>query len=83
MTEAMREGFSARWDEFPADRKREIVREWAKSEDETKLASWAVSQGLLDADAAKWAGQTPEDGYCSFSVAAIRRLLPEMEKGIE
>ena len=38
---------------------------------------------LMRSPPAKWAGQTPEDGYCSFSVAAIRRLLPEMEKGIE
>ena len=48
-----------------------------------RLAGKARERWALDEyDALKFAGTRPEDGYCGLSLKALRRLLPEMEKGI-
>ncbi len=82
VTAAMRAAFGTRWDDFPTERRTQIIRAWGASESEDELANWAQSQSLLDdAQARQWASLQPQDGYCSLSEDAIRALLPDMELG--
>src|ERR1035437_7025427 len=72
-----------RWDEMPEEEKHQAVTLWYRTESEVKLAQKARERWALDEIAAnKFAAEQPEDGYCSLSLKALRRLLPEMEKGV-
>lgn len=79
----MRSVFGVFWDEMPEDEKHQAVTLWYRTESEEKLAQKARERWALDENAAsKFAATQPEDGYCSLSLKALRRLLPEMEKGV-
>ncbi|MGD0793785.1 MAG: type II CRISPR RNA-guided endonuclease Cas9 [Terriglobales bacterium] len=79
----MRSVFGEFWDEMPEEEKHQAVTLWYRTESEEKLAQKARERWALDENAAsKFANEQPEDGYCSLSLKAIRRLLPEMEKGV-
>jgi CRISPR-associated endonuclease Csn1 len=79
----MRSVFGVFWDEMPEEEKHKAVTLWYRTESEEKLAQKARERWALDENAAKkFADTRPEDGYCSLSLKALRRLLPEMEKGI-
>lgn len=75
--------FGVFWDEMPEEEKHKAVTLWYRTESEEELARKARERWALDENAAtKFADRRPEDGYCSLSLKALRRLLPEMEKGI-
>ena len=79
----MRSVFGVFWDEMPEEEKHKAVTLWYRTESEEKLAQKARERWALDENAAKkFANTRPEEGYCSLSLKALRRLLPEMEKGI-
>jgi CRISPR-associated endonuclease Csn1 len=79
----MRSVFGVFWDEMPEEEKHKAVTLWYRTESEEKLAQKARERWALDENATKKFVETrPEDGYCSLSLKALRRLLPEMETGI-
>ncbi|MFI5094975.1 MAG: type II CRISPR RNA-guided endonuclease Cas9 [Candidatus Acidiferrales bacterium] len=79
----MRSVFGVFWDEMPEEEKHQAVTLWYRTESEEKLAQKARERWALDEIAAnKFAAEQPEDGYCSLSLKALRRLLPEMAKGV-
>jgi len=79
----MRSIFGVFWDEMPEEEKHKAVTLWYRAESEEKLASRVHELWALDENSAsKFAETRPEDGYCSLSLKALRRLLPEMEKGV-
>jgi CRISPR-associated endonuclease Csn1 len=79
----MRSVFGARWEAFSPEEKNNAVRDWATAEDRDLLVATGVRRwGLDELVAGKWAEYEPEDGYCSLSLKALRRLLPKMEAGM-
>jgi CRISPR-associated endonuclease Csn1 len=79
----MRSVFAAHWDEFSPDQRHQAVELWRTTEDRETLVKIGVeSWGLDQLAATRWADKEPEDGYCSLSLKAIRKLLPKMEAGV-
>lgn len=75
--------FGPQWSELASEEKTELVRRWAETESPEELKDFAMREwALLDDAAAQWASIEPEDGYCSLSLVAIRKLLPIMEAGV-
>jgi CRISPR-associated endonuclease Csn1 len=79
----MRSVFAARWEDFSPEEKRRAVEVWRTTEDRDTLVKVGMeSWGLDELAATRWADKYPEDGYCSLSLKAIRKLLRRMEAGM-
>lgn len=78
----MRQAFGGSWKGFTTEKQDQIVRAWQEVEKKTALAQVGQEWGLSPEVAEQWSRKTPEPGYCSLSLVAIRKLLPLMEKGM-
>lgn len=80
----MRTAFGGqRWAAMDDSEREKIVAAWRDDEHGERLLRLAREEWRLDdASAQLLAGAEPEDGYCNLSLKALRRLLPEMEKGL-
>lgn len=75
--------FGKGWDALEESRKDEIVVRLIREDDPTLLVSVAMTEwGLSRESANALCAISLVKGYMGFSLAAIRRLLPHMEKGI-
>jgi CRISPR-associated endonuclease Csn1 len=75
--------FGPRWELLAAEQQRTAVADWMDTESPEELFAIGTQKWQLDADRSReWADSDPEDGYCSLSLKALRRLLPMMEEGI-
>lgn len=74
--------FGSGWNSLPADTQKQIVEEWRTSESDDALLRRGIEHWGLDEYSAKeWVKAKPEDGYCSLSRKAIKRLLRLMQEG--
>lgn len=71
------------WDLFTDRQRQQIVQRLHYEEDPDKLERWAVnSLGLSTEQAAKLSAVELETGYFSYSVEALTKILPFLEKGL-
>ena len=79
---AMRKVFGDRWAHFSRGEQSAIVDDLHSIEKpETAVKRGKAAYGLDEEAAEAFSKLRLEDGYCSFSRKALRRLLPELEKG--
>ena len=79
----MATSFGKRWHAMTQDQKINIVDQWRKTETAEIFEQQAREKWDLDPQQAKKLSETlPEDGYCSLSLSAIQKLLPDMETGV-
>jgi CRISPR-associated endonuclease Csn1 len=78
----MRRVFCDSWQEMPPETQAEVVARWASTESEDDLVEWLKKEWALEESAARdLATNHPEDGYCSLSLKALRKVIPRMEGG--
>ncbi|MEW5772415.1 MAG: type II CRISPR RNA-guided endonuclease Cas9 [Thermodesulfobacteriota bacterium] len=78
----LRKALGERWDRLSAEDRGRLVNDVMGYEKDDKLAARAERAWGLDAAAArKLAEASLQQGYCSHSLRAIRKLLPLMEAG--
>jgi CRISPR-associated endonuclease Csn1 len=71
--------FGARWNSLTANQQCAAVDDWMDTESPEELFAIGTQKWQLDAQRAReWAESDPEDGYCSLSLKALRKLLPKM-----
>lgn len=75
--------FRERWDTFSGSDRDQIVEDMRSIvKDETLRKRGERKWGLMPEAAKKFSEIALEDGYIGFSRQALKKLLPEMEKGI-
>lgn len=73
--------FGERWHAMTPEQRDEVVEKWRRTDSPEELMQVGIQQyGLTEEAAQEWAESEPEDGYCSLSLKALHKLLPEMEK---
>ncbi|HWR35885.1 MAG TPA: type II CRISPR RNA-guided endonuclease Cas9 [Clostridia bacterium] len=78
----MRTVFRESWQELTSETQAEIVDRWAVTESEDEIVEWLKREWALDEVAARnLADNHPEDGYCSLSLKALRKVIPLLEGG--
>jgi CRISPR-associated endonuclease Csn1 len=79
---AMWRGFGDSWQEIPPDTQVDVVARWASAESEDDLVEWLKKGWAFEEFAAReLANKRPEDGYCSLSLKALRKVIPRMKCG--
>lgn len=72
-----------RWKALDESQKNAAVEDWRATVKEEILAKHGVDiWGLDEENAKKFSNVSLESGYCSFSVKAIKKLLPHLETGM-
>ena len=74
--------FGDRWDSLTGEEQQTAVSDWMNTESPEELGELGRQKWQLDIDrSCRWAESEPEDGYCSLSLKALRKLLPAMQHG--
>lgn len=72
-----------KWDNADTVLKDKLINDLMSCEDTDMLAERAKQRlGLEDADAEEFSRIQMEEGYSAFSMAALRKLLPQLEAGL-
>jgi CRISPR-associated endonuclease Csn1 len=81
---AKKKWFDKRWSTFDEAQKNTIVEALLDEEDEGVIARRARDEWGCSEELAERLGRLrlPDDGYASYSLAAIQKLLPHLERGL-
>jgi CRISPR-associated endonuclease Csn1 len=78
----MRVFFRDSWQELPPETQADIVARWGITESEDEVVEWLKKEWALEESAAReLAAHHPEDGHCSLSLKALRKVIPCLEGG--
>ncbi len=79
-----REYFGKAWFDFPKSMQDEIVMRLLTEENEVALIDWLQEEtGVGEEQAENIMNVSLPDGYTSLSIAALERILPELEKEVQ